>query len=163
MQPTSRPFIGSKVPAADRDRSSRVFICNSLAGSHESGSGTSAWFEFDDAAYCQEVGLRSLVRVYSLGGSASIGSGTVALRSAQRWTIKYIAGKTNNMRIADVTIPPTTTRANGFWVSEPMPVATDAGSKPIAAASAAINTGRSCNSEPLATASRKEYPPSRNC
>src|SRR6266571_3209508 len=114
MQPTSRPFIGSKVPAADRDRSSPVFICNSLAGSHASGSGTSAWFEFDGAAYCKGVSLRSPVRLYSLAGSASIGSRTVALRSAQRWTIKYIAGKTNNMRIADVTIPPTTTRANGF-------------------------------------------------
>src|SRR6266566_2607742 len=81
-----------------------------------------------------------------------------ARASAHLWTIKYSAGSTSNVNTGAVIIPPTTTRANGFWVSDPIPVETAAGSKPMAAANEAMMTGRSRSCDPMTTASCRVEP-----
>ena len=52
-----------------------------------------------------------------------------------------INGKINKVRTVALINPPITTIAKGFCVSEPMPVETAAGIKPIAAINAVITTG----------------------
>ena len=55
--------------------------------------------------------------------------------------ILKIIGKINRVSAVAVTNPPITTIANGFEDSEPMPVETAAGSRPIAARAAVMVTG----------------------
>jgi len=62
--------------------------------------------------------------------------------------------------MVEVTKPPITTTANGFCVSEPMPVDKAAGNKPMAAISAVITTGRTRDITPCNTASSKCMPAS---
>src|SRR5215471_19446518 len=65
-----------------------------------------------------------------------------SLPAKVRWRSKYKTGRTNRISTADVSMPPTTTRAKGCWDWAPIPVATAAGNNPIAAASVVIRTGR---------------------
>ncbi|MNY18119.1 hypothetical protein D3C86_1514770 [compost metagenome] len=57
--------------------------------------------------------------------------------------------------MVEVTRPPITTIANGFWVSEPTPVLIAAGIRPIAAISAVITTGRMRDTTPWCIASSR--------
>ena len=50
-------------------------------------------------------------------------------------------GNINNVRIVELINPPITTMARGFCVSEPIPVDTAAGNKPMAAINAVMTTG----------------------
>ena len=72
----------------------------------------------------------------------------------------YSAGKTNNVSTVDDTKPPMTTIANGFYTSEPMPVANNIGIKPKADVAAVINTGRKQDNAPSNTAFLTSIPPS---
>ena len=55
--------------------------------------------------------------------------------------ILKIMGNINNVRVVAVSNPPITTIANGLDDSDPIPVDSAAGSKPIAAKAAVIVTG----------------------
>ena len=61
-------------------------------------------------------------------------------------------GRRTSVRAVDVTSPPMTTIASGFWISEPGPVANSSGTRPSAAMLAVINTGRSRRVAPSKTA-----------
>ncbi len=55
--------------------------------------------------------------------------------------------------MVDVTVPPTTTAASGFWISEPGPVAKRMGTSPMTVSMAVIMTGRNLLSAPVTAAS----------
>jgi len=55
--------------------------------------------------------------------------------------------------MVEVTVPPTTTTASGFWISEPGPVANRMGTRPMTVRMAVIMTGRNLLSAPVIVAS----------
>ena len=69
------------------------------------------------------------------------------------YTILKIEGRIRSVKSVEVISPPITTVANGFWVSEPIPVDNAAGSNPSIAINAVIKTGRTLVKAPLRTAS----------
>ena len=62
----------------------------------------------------------------------------------------------------EVTSPPMTTMASGFWISEPGPVANKSGTRPKAAMLAVISTGRSLRIAPSNTALSRLNPLASN-
>ena len=62
----------------------------------------------------------------------------------------------------ELSKPPTTTVANGRWVSAPTPLESNIGTKPRIATLAVISTGRNRSAVPCTTASRTDRPLSRN-
>ena len=69
----------------------------------------------------------------------------------------------NNVSSVEVNNPPTTTVANGFCISEPVPPANSIGIRLKIDIDAVINTGRNRSRLPFLMASGRSSPSSRNC
>jgi len=69
----------------------------------------------------------------------------------------------NSVSSVEVTNPPTTTVASGFWISEPAPPANSIGIRLKMEIEAVISTGRSRSRLPFLMASCSSNPSSRSC
>src|SRR6056297_256227 len=75
---------------------------------------------------------------------------------------RYTAGRTSSVSNVDVIRPPTTTAASGRCTFEPIPSASNSGTRPRIATEAVIRTGRRRRSAPTRTASSISRPRARS-
>src|SRR5271157_4517042 len=111
-----------------------VWSDRATGGDHEAGEGENG---------SRAVSDRSGHLCYFMGwGSGSAGEiSSAGCRRRENRSIR--TGRMIRMRTGASRMPPTTTRASGFWTYEPMPVEMAAGNRPTQAATQVIMTGRS--------------------